>query len=159
MKRILTLILALFILSCFSGCRQSSSTATVNFYYCAAAPKYHTQTSVIQPESRKIDGDLSDLDGILRLYLEGPVSGQLTSPFPSGTLLKTVQLGKEVTEVVLSDDVGSLSGIELMIACGCLAKTVLEVSQSEIVHIRAENILLNNHAYIEFTEQSFLSFS
>jgi len=64
-----------------------------------------------------------------------------------------------VTEVVLSDDVGSLSGIELMIACGCLAKTVLEVSQSEVVHIRAENILLNNHEYIEFTEQSFLSFS
>ena len=159
MKRFIALLFLLLTVLSFVGCRQSANTVTVNFYYFTDEPEYHTQSSVIQAEKRKVGANLSDLEGILRLYMDGPISGKLDSPFPLGTVLKTVQPGKDVVEIVLSDEISKLSGIELMIACACLAKTVLEISRSEIVRIRAENALLNNQEYIEFTPQSFLSFS
>ena len=159
MKRTVALILLLLALFSFVGCPKKSNTSTVNFYYCTANPEHHNQASVIHPEQRKIETNLSDLEEILGMYFEGPVSSRLNSPFPSGTKLITVQPSKEVVAIVLSDEIGTLNGVELMIACACLATTVLEISQSEVVEIRAENALLNNQEYIEFTSQSVLSFS
>lgn len=159
MRRYTAVILIAVLLLSLLGCAKSTGTATANFYYCSATPEYHKQTSVMQVETRKVDTNLSDLEGVLRLYFEGPGSQKLVSPFPVGTQLKTVQSSKEVTAVVLSDEIGTLSGVELMIACACLAATVIEISQSEIIQIRAETALLNNQEFIEFTAQSLLSFS
>ena len=157
MRKLISYILLVAILF-LAGCATSTSTVTANFYYCSADPQYHTQTSVIQAEQRKLDSDFSDLEGILQQYIAGPDSGKLISPFPAGTAIKAVQPGKDVTVVVLTDHLGTLSGVELMIACACLATTILEISQSEAVHIRAENVLLNNQEIIAFTEQNLLSF-
>lgn len=159
MKQIVAFILLAVLVFSLFGCGPSKSTATANFYYCTVSPEYHTQSSVIQAEQRKININLSDLEGVLQLYLEGPASGKLYSPFPSGTTLITVHNSKDVTSVILSDDISRLSGVELMLACACLASTIMEISQSEAVQIRAETAFLNNQEFIEFTSQSLLSFS
>jgi len=159
MKQVISYILLFLLVFSLCGCSRVSGTATANFYYSASDPQYHTQSSIIQSEVRKVDTNLSDLEGILELYFEGPNSGQLESPFPAGTELKTVQPGKEITTVVLSDQIGTLSGVELMIACACLATTVMEITQADTVQIRAETALLDNQEFLEFTTQSLLSFS
>ena len=158
MKRMISILCVALIVFSFAGC-QKKATATVNFYYRTTSVAYNTQTSVIQPEQRSIDINLSDLEGILKLYLDGPNSGKFESPFPSGTVLRTVQAGKDVTSVVLSNHISKLSGIELMISCACLATTVLEISQSQTIQIRAESELLNNSEYLEFTAENLQLFA
>lgn len=159
MKRAFAFICLVLIAVSLCSCRRTTNFSTVNFYYCATNPDHHTQTAVIQSEQRKIETNLSDLEGILRLYFVGPISNKLRSPFPSGTDLVNVQSSKEHVTIVLSDEISTLSGVDLMMACGCLASTVLEISQSEVVQIRAETKLLNNQEFIEFTSQNLLSFS
>lgn len=159
MKRCSAFLLMVLMLILLIGCKKTTGTATANFYYRTATAQYHAQSSVMQAETRKVETNLSDLEGILQLYLEGPVSRKLESPFPAGTALKAVQSSKDTTAIVLSDEIGLLSGVELMIACGCLAATVTEISQSETIQIRAETVPLNNQEFIEFTSQSLLSFA
>lgn len=159
MKRALAFILLMIIIFCSCGCAHTAGTATANFYYCAIDPDYHTQSSIIQSELRKVETNLSDLEGVLSLYFDGPVSNRLESPFPAGTKLKTAQPGKDITAIVLSDHISTLSGVELMIACACLATTVMEITQADIVQIRAETALLDNQEFLEFSAQSLLSFS
>ena len=159
MKRYIAFLLLSIAVFQLFGCANSTNTTSVNFYYCTANPQYHSQASVIQAEQRKVGTTLSDLEGILHMYFEGPTSTKLISPFPAGTKLKTVHHGKEVTEIVLSNEIATLTGVELMLACASLASTVMEISQAEAVQIRAETQLLNNQEFIEFTAQSLHSFS
>lgn len=157
MKRIIAAILVLLIAASTAGCSDGAESATANFYYRSADPEYHTNTSVIQSESRRLSVPLSDLNSILQLYLAGPDSPHLVSPFPEGTKLINVQAGKDITEVVLSDEIASVSGVDLMIACACLSTTLLEISQSDTIQIRAETLSLGAQDYIEMDSQSILS--
>ena len=156
--RKITVFLLLIILSAgLMACKNDD--ISVNFYYCSEYPSYYTNELVLQPETRTLGTPLSDLDSLMTAYLEGPYNVLLHSPFPKGTKLISVQTGKELIEVVLSDEFAALEGIDLTVACACISNTLLEISNAETIRIRAESVPLGNAEYIDMTAQSLLSFT
>ena len=83
MKRIvaLVLILGLFL----SGCSLVSTEnhQPVLFYYQTAQFRLGEANGTIRAEERDGTGHITDMDYLLRLYLTGPLSEDLLSPFPS----------------------------------------------------------------------------
>ena len=154
MKKMICMFFLILYLTNLSACSNKTKMATANFYYLDNMPHYHTNETVIQPESRELSITLTETETIIREYLDGPNTKQLTSPFPSGTKLISIQPGKEMTEIVLSDEIAQLSGIDLTVACACLSATILEISQSESVHIRAETANIGPQGYVIMDQQS-----
>lgn len=153
MKRFLCTVLVFLSLLPLFGCKDRDSHP-VNFYYCEETISYDDGDAIIRAEQRKLSVPSNDIDKIVNLYLEGPKSTTLVSPFPAGTKLVNFSSGKQSLEIILSDEIASLTGVELTIACGCLASTVIALSQAETVVIRAETAQLGPQGYIELNAQS-----
>ena len=154
MKRILTCFLLTLLLLLLCSCGSKSNSAAVKFYYLEASPEYHTSKVIIQAESRELPTQYTDLESLLSTYLKGPDTATLVSPFPKGTHLINVQPGKEYIEVVISDEIGKLTGVDLTLACACISATLLEVSQLESVQIKAESVPIGPQGYVVMNQQS-----
>ena len=149
---LLIIIIAVGLLAC------KNDEISVNFYYCSEYPSYYNNELILQSETRTLGTPLSDLESLLSAYLDGPYNVLLRSPFPKGTKLVSVQPGKEMIEVVLSDEFATLEGINLTLACACISNTLLEISNAEMIRIRTESVPLANTEYIDMTQKSLLSF-
>ena len=89
MKKWLAFVLALaLVLSC-SACAEpteeplAAADGMLSFYYRQATLQYDTLTGVVSSELRSIS-DTEPIESWLPVYLRGPVSSELTSPFPRG---------------------------------------------------------------------------
>lgn len=153
MKRIISILLVIFLMLLICGCQRNISSY-VNFYYCNRDISFDDGAAVIIPEKRKISVPNSEMETIITLYMEGPSSTKLVSPFRAGTKLVNLSSGKQLTEIILSDEIAMLTGVELTIACGCLASTVIALTQTETVVIRAETAQLGVQGYVEMNAQS-----
>ena len=124
MKRVLMLILtAALVLS--AGCSGQKSTGTGNqldFYYVVREAENLTEDDTIGIEQR--NSYAGALAPMLELYFRGPQDEKLISPFPSGTELIKAEDTDGVLELTMSSEFFSLQGVDLTLACGCLAKTV-----------------------------------
>ncbi len=155
MKQILASILALALLLCLIGCRKEPQQAGIPFYYCAAQPSYSTGSTAISPEYRRgVPQDSLFL--ALEVYLGGPASEELRSPFPEGlTLAAATQQGSTVY-LTLSRELADLTDLELTIACGCLSLTAMALTQAERVEISAVSGLLNGQRSIVMDKNTLL---
>lgn len=155
MKRFLSLTLALGLL-CLAGCRQEAPESQgTAFYYCVAQREYTTGSTALSAEYRSgVPRDA--LTEALDLYLAGPVSSELRSPFPEG--LKMVGAYQEGSTVylTLSPELTDLTGLELTLACGCLTLTTLALTGAEQVQIRAVSGLLDGQRAITMDKNTLL---
>ncbi|MBQ7330955.1 MAG: GerMN domain-containing protein [Oscillospiraceae bacterium] len=156
MKRILSLLLLLALLCCLTACKQKETMEDpVTFYYQNKEFSHGSGNSVILGETRESAGS-EDMISLLNLYLKGPVSENLLKTFPNGTKLLKFHIDGEIANVVLSDQITLADGIELTVACGCLAKTVMELTGVTGVNICAENLPLGNKQNIYMDLNSLL---
>lgn len=156
MKRVLLLILILFLTISVLGCnRQDEILEPVNFYYCTDPVDYNTSTGVISPEQRDQSG-YNDLQELMNLYLAGPNSDRFRSPFPIGVKIVSIDYQTTTTVVCVNDTYATLSGHELTLACVCLSKTVMDLTGCTAVRIQAESLPLDANAYIEMSGDDFL---
>ena len=143
MKRILSLCLIAALLLSLLGCRQeTASENTTDFYYLRASYVYGTEDGVIAPEPRDTSSRGNTLLHLLGLYLQGPLDDQLRSPFPAGCSLESVSLDGSTLCVTLDSSFSSLQGMDLTLACACLAKTcfsLTDVTQVQIQSTSADN--------------------
>ena len=146
MKRIICVLVILSLLSLF-GCSAGSYKNPVSFYYPSAEYFHRTPSAVIAPQTRYAD-DSTDISAILSLYLQGPTDPDLVSAFPQGTVLISAVQEGQVLHVTLSDSAGTLTGIDLTLACVSLGKTCLELTDAQTVQIRAETVQLDGDAVI-----------
>lgn len=143
MKRsVLCLLAAAFLLLAASGCgstqpEPSAPTAPFYFYYRCTAPDYETQQSVIQAELRDLGDAAVSAEALITLYLQGPLSEELVSPFPRGTQLRGCSLSGTVLTLRLNEVYGALQGIDASIADACLTQTLLGLSEVRRVRILA----------------------
>ena len=140
MKKIIC-ILIVFLL-CFSGCHLGrESQQNVQFYYLRNADNfvYGSSDGVVTYEERDATGYEQDIRYLLTLYLQGPVDETLESPFPAGCKLKDIALEADQISLLLNSNLTTLKGIDMTLACVCLAQTCFSMTNVQSVRIMAES--------------------
>ena len=142
MRKLLCLLLTFALILPLAAC-QTEGNPKVTFYYVRQRDDfiYGIADGVITGESRDNAGHMSDLRYVLTLYLKGPVTESLRSPFPAGCSLVSVKSEQNTLDVTLSGPLGSLDGIHKTLAWVCLAKTCfsLTTAQTLRIHHRTED--------------------
>lgn len=146
MKR--TCSILLITLMCLSACSQNMKyEQPVQFYYCTAGNSFDATSTTIGSETVECASMGTEVN-ILEAYLAGPQSSTLRSPFPAGLMLVSYARTNSDVTITFSAELGNLSKLDLTLACGCIAMTVLSFAEVETVHISAENVLLNGQETI-----------
>lgn len=140
MKTILSLLLILCLTLPLFGCASNTVRieSPANFYYRRNEISYWQEDGVIQSETREIAGMETEFDKILALYLSGPQSDTLRSVFPKYTKLLSFEIVDNTAYLSISNDLQTLTGMDLTIACTCLAITTMDLTNAEIVQIQTE---------------------
>lgn len=148
-------------LLCFSllGCQPKEEIPIlepVEFFYPKKDFSYAETDTIIDSELREASGHKEDLSYLMELYFRGPQSESLSHPFPvgCGLLSSTVRSNNTIT-LVVTDTFASLSGLELAIACVCLAKTAIGITGYPKVIIRAKTQLLDGKRSIIIRDGEF----
>ncbi len=139
MKRTILLILCAVVL--LSGCRTQPEPQADLFYYTRIEAEL--SAGVIVPEKRDLSAVRDDLAALVKLYCAGPVTPGLENPLPLGTGLPSIRLEEECLYLEFDESLARLSGIDLTVAAGCLARTLLELTGAQELVITAEDALLN----------------
>lgn len=156
MKKALLLLLCAGMLLCFFGCNnQETWEKPVRFYYLGTDFSYDAQCTAIQSETRE-GAEFATLEDTLAAYLKGPNSGNLTSPFPAGLRLISVRQEENTLHVTVTRHLANLSGLNLTIACCCIAKTCMELTDAENITIQAEDALLGSERTITLNAENMI---
>lgn len=146
MKRLLCLLLALLLLTGCGIATVGQSDAGVLFYYRGSSGDYLSELGAMGAERRALHEDQQNVAGLMELYLGGPMTPELFSPFPNGMrLLRSEVSGQELT-LIFDDSLAALSGVGLHLACACIARTLGEYAGYETVTFRAETQSLDGEA-------------
>lgn len=156
MKRILiSLIVATILLS---GCNTTAEKVNdpVNFYYCTKSIAYNSADGVISHEVREAAELRDEHMDLLHVYLQGPTSEHLASPFPNDTDIMSVEVLNGVCSVTLTEHFAVLTGIDLTVACTCLSMTVMELTGTQIVEIKSFQNELDGQKSITMNRDNLL---
>lgn len=138
-KWILTLALAgtLLVLSgCSGDHREGAEPGDYRVYYSALEDRYAAMA--VGYESLELSGDVQALPALLKAAFRSPTSQELTSPFPDGVRLLNWELKDGCLHLDLSEQYGSLTGIDLTMADACLTLTLCQAEGVEAVYITVE---------------------
>ena len=148
MKQFLAVIMSIFLLITTASCSNTQRTGKAHqFYYRTQRIDHGVEAGIITSETRYLAEDDQLMD-IISVYLGGPVSENLVSPFPADLRVINLRLGAEKVELVLSDHIATQSGIELTATCACIQRTLSGLTGINTVHISAENEEINNQDII-----------
>ena len=146
MKRFTAAAVLVLLLLSMAGCSLFSGKAgsPVLFYYQRSEYQYGQPDGVICPEERDGTGHITDMKYLLSLYLAGPLSEELSSPFPAGLRVIDVkrQTRLNLVRVTLSGELDTLSESQRTLALACLTLTCLEMSGEESVVIAWDDELV-----------------
>lgn len=144
MKRffIFMLIAALLL----SGCSITSPNMKepVEFYYlrsCSENEDYKAYFSdgAIVAELREASGHKEDLFYLISMYLRGPLTTELVSPFPSGSAVTRVIRDGETLYVNLNAAAANAEDLELTLVWACLAKTCMALTDATAIRIESRS--------------------
>ena len=96
------------------------------------------------------------MTGIINKYLQGPNTDECVSPFPAGVSVLSIEQHDSKLSIQLSAPFAELSGIDLTLACACLSKTIMQLTQCTTVEISVPGATLNGSASIIMDEQHLL---
>lgn len=151
MKRLFSLILALTLLTGLFGCQAQEFRSPGTFYYYRTDTAFSGADGVLAPETRELSGIEEDLDAILALYCQGPLSAHLESPIPKGCTVPSYDLEEDTLILHFSREFADLTGMELTVAAGCLARTFLVLTNTRRLVLTAEGNLLNGETTMTVT--------
>ncbi len=136
----LALCAILVILSAACGTNGRQEDPEAAFYYLRDPDTYlyGSPAGVVSSEIRDTAGHEGDLDYLLMLYLQGPLDEDLESPFPAGCRLLELTQKEENLTLVLNSNIITLKGMDLTLACVCLARTCFSVTDARTVRIMAK---------------------
>lgn len=149
MKHFLALMLVLVCLLSLCGCKQKEPAyqLPLSFYYPVAEMAYDPSGSAIAAQVRE-GKDLANLEAMLKLYLNGPTDPAYANPFPQGLRLVELDMIEDTLYLTVSDELATLSGMRLTLACCCITMTCLDLTAATHVSIQAESALLGGNKTI-----------
>lgn len=156
MKKFLSILLAFLITTTMIACssKGEDSTEAVNFYYQTQDITYHEEAGFFVTEKRSVASQ--DLTDIINIYLSGPEKDEYKSPFPTGTVVRSITHNNGILNIVLSDEFSALKGFDLSVACACLTITIQELADTQLVQISAENTELDGNKSITMNTDSLV---
>ena len=143
--------LALFSAACSHGEKMEKPVA---FFFLNSQITYGAEDGVFSSEERECTG--LSTEEILRMYLKGPETPELISPFPANTFLISLLVSESDITITLSDSYAHLTGLELTKANACIAKTLFAFSQADRVIICCESKPLNGETRIQLTRSDLI---
>lgn len=160
MKRIICVLISVSILLCFWGCQKKDSNIILHFYYPRQNYGYdelegHFSQQSAQEELRE-DIVYRSSRQVIDAYLLGPLDPALSNPFPAGTQLVTLRVEGAVLHMTLTDQLAQLTGIPLIMACACLAKTAITLTNTAQVQIKCESAMLDGERVIVMSKDSVI---
>lgn len=159
MGRITALILVLALLLCGCDVNETLYDKPVDFYYLTTASDFTAGSSYIVPETREGEGLGDNLEQILSSYIAGPIDPQqYRSPFPASVKLYRAVMKGNTLEVTLTRSFGTLTDMELTLACASLTLTCLGLTEAQTVRIYAHGTTINGNEFIEMDAASLLLF-
>lgn len=150
---IVAILFLLFLCSC--GNNNIKVVDPVNFYYCTPETQFGEQNTLMVAQIREAKDHTQDYPYLISQYLNGPITYDCVSPFPGGTTLEEFAINDFQASIVLSPHIATLSGSELMLACACMTKTVIEMTGVDTVQISTSEGTLNGEDFIVLTADSF----
>ena len=167
MKKMITIFLLFSLILGLYGCSSGIQgyQFPVDFYYLRndTEIQYSKEDGIITFETREA-GHGDNLTHLLNLYFQGPSDEMLTSPFPEGLNVISAHFNHNALDLILSDEFSELSGIQLTLACACIARTCLLWEGVDAINIRVQDnkaeasqtILLTKDS-IEFFDRTDIS--
>lgn len=156
MRKFICFVMSMVLLLCLSGCNKKNDSMEnpASFYYRNAVITYDSSQAVIAPEVR----DVADrnLSAFINLYLAGPTSEYLVSPFPAGVSVYFIVQNNNRLYIGLNQPFDTLSGMDLTIACACLYKTMSELTQCDTIEISVNGGTLNGSSSIVIDQNNLL---
>ena len=158
MKRFLSILMLLSLLFSLAACKRENEPILkpANFYYRNSDITFGAEDGLISPyvaETKDLDGKIID---ILNLYVKGPYESTHKHTFPLGTTVLRCNVKGDTTFIEVSNEFANLTGIDLTIACTCLAKTVIELTGSDKVTISASDVPLGGNTSITISRGNVL---
>lgn len=139
MKKMLAVILLTALLVGLCACEriqaQGELVQPFDFYYRAAETDFSSSTGSIGVETRDLGATALTDEALITLYLQGPESEDLLSPFPPNVRLVEVRTSAALINVKLSSEYANLQGIDASIADACITKTLLGLGSGRRVRI------------------------
>lgn len=154
MKKWIALSLSVIMVLLLAGCGSPPMRDPGTLYYKRVETDYSSADGVIAPETRDLNGIRHDIGKLLTTYFQGPVSDDLESPFPRNTTVVKWIIIDNTLLLTLSKEFSELSGIDLTIACGCITKTVIELTSIQRVNFQVENATLNGEHSISMSRKN-----
>lgn len=156
MKRYYLILLALSLALFSCGCVRQETVPDENFsfYYLSEKIDFQQDDGFIGKEMRNVTG--LGAEQMLTLYLKGPQSQSLISPFPNGVTLVEFASNGSNAVVKLSSEFAQLSEFRLSSACACLTLTLCDFTGVSTVTIQAENSLLDGKPTITMQKDQIL---
>lgn len=158
MKKALILTVLLCLVLSLAACDFGYSQDSVVFYY-PRNPDRPTNTAVdtfYAGEKRETSGHTSDLRYLLSLYLQGPLSDDLVSPFPQGTQILDLQLLDRELHIRLNEEFSQLGGMDLTLACACISITCFDLADVDRITITAPATETSPAVEVTLTRQDLL---
>lgn len=131
MKQIICLFLVAVLAFSAVGCAVAKPKLhqPVQFYYAVSNIAYDG-SSILASEVRESADYENQIVSLLNAYLKGPESTNLRSPFPTGLSVTDYSVIESTALLSLSSGLSELSGIELTVACACIATTVFGIDET-----------------------------
>lgn len=152
MRKFLCLLFALILLT---GCVKEPKKTEAAFYYPRVIYAYNRDDAVVAKEFRDKGGSTS-VNYLLDLYLQGPLSDNLQNPFPQNLRLLSVHTDGKTVYMTVTDELATISGASLILACSCLGRTAMELTGCSSAEIRCESLLLDGRRTIFINENNIL---
>lgn len=144
MKRFFILLFSLSLLLSLCGCVLQETTAEdpILFYYERNVGEpdkylYGTADGVIAPEEREVSSRTDDLNFLLTMYLEGPVSDNLVSPFPRNATLEDILWDDRSLIVTVTGSFSDMTDLDMTLAGAALSSTCFGLTDAQTVTFTA----------------------
>lgn len=151
MKRLLCILMILSLLLPLCACNEEELRSPGTFYYYRAETAFSGTDGVLAPESHELYGIEEDLAAILTAYCAGPDSNDLENPLPTHCCVPAFTLENGVLTLQFSSELAALTGVELTIAAGCLARTFLPLTGAQKLVLTADGALLSGETAMTLT--------
>lgn len=143
MKRSIILFVLLSFLLCACSSHNDKPKSPVNFYYLNQTITYNSQTGIIAPQIREGAGYENDILSLMNVYIKGPDSQLFISPFPDRLEILDISQAEGVAYLTVSDQICMLTGHDLTLACVCLSRTVMDLTNMNAVQIAVPDRLID----------------
>lgn len=157
MKKLIAMLVVLCLLpAVLSGCAEDRTDDAPALYYLYKEPTFGPTGTIFGTEPLLSEGGEDDLIYLLTLYLSGPLSEELRSPFPPETQIEDVHQNGSILYLTMTGSFSQLSSTELTKASACTALTLFENTDARLLYLTVTDPDADMVRTLELTRDSLV---